>query len=497
MRPNVWPALLAALALVAPIARGDEKKKDDVDEPLVTTEHAVVVDGASIAYVATAGRLTLRDYEGKPKAKVFFVSYARPGEDPAARPVTFAFNGGPGSSSVWLHLGALGPRRVLLGDEGEAVPPPYRLVDNEATWLDMTDLVFVDPVSTGYSRPVEGEKANQFHGLDEDVSWMGEFIRAYVTRYRRWGSPKFLVGESYGTTRAAALAGHLQDSLGMYLNGVVLVSTVLDFSTIRFDLGNDTPYWLFLPSYTAIAWYHRRLEPALQELDLPRVLAEVEAWARTEYLLALARGSDLPADQAEQVARRLARYTGLSPEFVRRANLRVSGGLFQKELLREQGKTVGRFDGRYLGDDRTDVGATPGYDPSYAAVQGAFTAAINDHLRRGLGYENEHPYEILTGRVHPWRYPVSNRYVNVGEALRDAMVKNPGLHVLVAAGYYDLATPYFASDHTVSHLGLDPERRARVTQTYYRAGHMMYLRRADLVQLKRDAAAFYARSLGR
>lgn len=488
-------ALLLALACLAP-ARADEKK-DDVDEPLVTTEHTVAVDGASIAYVATAGRLTLRDYEGKPKAKVFFVSYTRPGQDPSTRPVTFAFNGGPGSSSVWLHLGALGPRRVLLGDEGEALPPPYRLVDNEATWLDLTDLVFVDPVSTGYSRPVEGEKASQFHGLDEDVSWVGEFVRTYVTRYRRWGSPKFLAGESYGTTRAAALAGHLQDALGMYVNGVVLVSTVLDFSTIRFDQGNDAPYWLFLPSYTASAWFHRRLEPALQQQDLPRVLAEVESWARTEYLQALARGADLPADQLEQVARRLARYTGLPVDFVRRARLRISGALFQKELLREQGKTIGRFDARYTGDDRTDVGATPSYDPSYSAVQGAYTAAINIHVREALGYESDHPYEILTGRVHPWSFPANNRYVSVGERLRDAMVKNPGLHVLVASGYYDLATPYFAADHTVSHLGLDPERRARVKQTYYRAGHMMYLRRADLVQLKRDVAEFYSESLRR
>ncbi len=495
MRHAPWLAPLLVLACLGP-ARGDDKKKD-VDEPLVTTEHTVTVDGASIAYVATAGRLTLRDYEGKPKANVFFVSYTKPGEDPATRPVTFAFNGGPGSSSVWLHVGALGPRRVLVGDEGEAVPPPYRLVDNEATWLDLTDLVFVDPVSTGYSRPVEGEAARQFHGLDEDVAWVGEFVRTYVTRYRRWGSPKFLVGESYGTTRAAALTGHLQDSLGMYLNGVILVSAVLDFSTIRFDEGNDEPYWLFLPSYAAIAWHHGRLEPALQQQDLPRVLAEVETWARTEYLVALARGADLPADEAEQVARRLARYTGLSARFVRQANLRVSGGLFQKELLREQGKTVGRFDGRYTGDDRADVGAWPSYDPSYTAVQGAYTAAINDHVRRTLGYESDHPYEILTGRVHPWSFPASNRYVNVGERLRDAMVKNPGLHVLVASGYYDLATPYFAADHTVSHLGLDPERRARLRQTYYRAGHMMYLRRADLTKLKQDVAGFYSESLRR
>lgn len=485
--------VLAPLLVVA--ARADDAKKD-VDEPLVTTEHLATIGGAQVAYVATAGRLTLRDYDGNPKAKVFFVSYTRADGDPASRPLTFAFNGGPGSSAVWLHLGALGPRRVLLGDEGEPVPPPYRLVENEASWLDLTDLVFVDPVSTGYSRAVEGQDAKQFHGLDEDVSWVGEFVRAYVTKHRRWSSPKFLAGESYGTTRAAHLTGHLQDALGMYLNGVVLVSPVLDFSTIRFDPGNDHPYWLYLPSYTAVAWFHRRLEPALQQ-DLRKTLAEAEAWARTEYVTALARGADLPPAQRREVAAKLARYTGLSVEFVERAHLRLPLGLFQKELLRDQGKIIGRFDGRYLGDDPTDAGASPSYDPSYSAVQGAYTATLNDYVRRELGYENDQPYEVLTGRVHPWSFPANNRYVNVSERLRDAMVKNPGLHLMVATGIYDLATPYFAANHTVDHLGLDPERAARVVETSYDAGHMMYLRKADLLKLKADAAAFYAKALRR
>jgi carboxypeptidase C (cathepsin A) len=489
-------ARLLALSLVcsASLALADDPPKD---EALSTTRHQVTIGGEAIAYVATAGRMTLRDYEGKPKARVFFVSYTREGtDDPAARPITFAFNGGPGSSAVWLHMGALGPRRVVMGAEGEALPPPYRLAENESSWLDLTDLVFVDPVSTGYSRPFEGEEARQFHGLEEDVSWVGEFVRLYLTRYRRWSSPKFLAGESYGTTRAAALSGHLQDALGMNLNGVVLVSTVLDFSTIRFDQGNDAPYWLFLPSYTAIAFHHRRLEPALQQ-DLQRTLREAETFARTDYLQALARGTDLPPAEADAIARRVARYTGLPVEFVKRANLRVSGGLFQKELLREQGKIVGRFDGRYTGDDASDVGANPQYDPSYAAIQGAYTGTFNDYVRRELGFESDQPYEILTGRVHPWSFPANNRYVNVSERLREALVKNPGLHVLVASGYHDLATPYFAADYTVSHLGLDPERRARVTQTYYEAGHMMYLRRADLERLKGDAAKFYRDALRR
>lgn len=498
MRASSLLLLLPLLALpVRGPVRADDKKAP-IDEAPVTTEHRIAVGGAQVAYVATAGRMTLRDYEGKPKARVFYVSYAREGtDDPAARPITFAFNGGPGSSAVWLHMGALGPRRVALGEEGEEVPPPYRLVDNEGSWLDLTDLVFIDPVSTGYSRPVEGEQAKQFHGLDEDVAWMSEFIRAYVTEHRRWASPKFLVGESYGTTRAAALAGHLQDSQGMFLNGVVLVSAVLDFSTIRFDTGNDQPFWLFLPSYTAVAWYHRRLEPALQARPLRAVLDEAEGWARTEYLQALARGADLPAADAERAARGLARFTGLSLEFVRRARLRVTGGMFQKELLRADGRTVGRFDGRYLGQDPTDVGLSPGYDPSYAAILGPYTATFNDYVRRELGYESGLPYEVLTGRVHPWTFPAQNRYVNVSDRLSGAMTKNPGLHVWVASGYTDLATPYFAADYTVSHFGLDPARRARVLQTYYESGHMMYLRRADLVALKADAARFYGEALRR
>jgi carboxypeptidase C (cathepsin A) len=482
------PTLLLALCL-ASVALAD-----DADEPLTETRHSVTIGDASIAYIATAGRLTVRDWDGKPKAKVFFISYTREREetaDPSERPITFAFNGGPGSSSVWLHLGALGPRRVALGDEGEAVPPPYRLVDNEASWLDLTDLVFIDPVSTGYSRAVEGEDPKQFHGLDEDTGWVAEFIRLYVTRFRRWSSPKFLAGESYGTTRAAALAGHLQDELGLYVNGVVLVSPVLSFGTIRFDPGNDEPYWLFLPTYTAAAWYHERLEPALQQQGLARTLAEAQDFAQGDYVRALARGSDLPEAETDALARRVARYTGLTPQWVKNARLRVNAGLFMKELLREQGRTIGRYDARYVGDDPTDVGQSPSYDPSYTAVQGAYTGAFNDYVRRALRYENDGRYEILTGRVHPWTFPANNAYVNVGDRLRDALTRNPGLRVLVCSGYYDLATPYFAADYTVSHLGLDAERRARVTQAYYEAGHMMYLRRADLLKLKQDAAQFY------
>lgn len=488
--------VLATLtALPAEPPRQDEAPA--VQPDLVVTEHEVIIDGRTIRYEATAGYLPLPDYEGQPKAKIFHIAYrSLDAADPSQRPITFAYNGGPGSSSVWLHLGALGPRRVLLEPEGWAPPPPYRLVDNEHSWLAFTDLVFVDPVSTGYSRAVEGEDPEQFHGLEPDVRSVGEFIRLVVTRQRRWASPKFLVGESYGTTRSAGLAQYLQDQHGMYLSGIVLVSPVLNFQTIRFDPGNETPYWLFLPAYTATAFYHGRLPGRLAE-DLPRTLREVEHWARTEYLPALALGDGLDADQRERIVERLAAYTGLSPEYIRRANLRIAMPEFAKELLRDRGRTVGRLDSRFIGIDSSPTASRPEYDPSLAAIMGPFTATLNDYIRRELNYVNDLPYEILTRRVHPWKFEEDqNRYANVAGRLRDAIIRNPALHVLFCCGYYDLATPYFASDYTVAHLGLDPELRGNIARAYYRSGHMMYIRAEDLAAFRRDAEAFYRRALG-
>jgi carboxypeptidase C (cathepsin A) len=498
-------SLLIALVMVAPVLAqpresGDSKKDSAVQWPApAITEHTVSIAGQEIAYTATAGTMEMPDYQGKPKAHVFYIAYIRQlPENSPPRPVTFTFNGGPGSSSVWLHMGTIGPRRVRFADANEehgqpALPtPPYQVIANEYSWLDFTDLVFIDPVSTGYSRPVEGERKEQFHGLQEDIQWVGDFIRLWTTRNQRWNSPKFLAGESYGTTRSAGLSGYLQDTHGMYLNGISLISPVLNFQTVRFDEGNDTPYWLFLPTYTATAWYHGRLENDLQQ-DFEAALREAEIFARTDYLLALARGDELSGEEYEQIARQLARLTGLSIEFVKQTKLRINISHFTKELLRDQGRSVGRFDSRYTGIDRRGNTASPDYDPSYAAIQGAFTAALNHYIRADLRYENDHPYEILTGRVHPWNYAsANNRYVDVGATLRSAMTKNRALKVLVAAGYYDLATPYFAADYTVSHLGLDAEVRGNIVQTYYAAGHMMYLRHQDLVQLRRDAEAFYA-----
>lgn len=466
-------------------------------EDVSVTRHTLAIAGHEFAYTATAGTLALREEDGTEKARLFYVAYTRDDvEDLAARPVTFCFNGGPGSSSVWLHLGMLGPRRVKLEPEGWAPPPPYALEDNPESWLDRTDLVFIDPVTTGYSRAAKGEDDGQFHGVQEDVRWVAEFIRLWTTHNLRWGSPKFLAGESYGTTRAAELSNHLQERHGMFLNGILLISAILEFQTARFDVGNDLPYVLFLPTYTAAAWYHKQLEPELQA-DLATTLAEAEAFAGGEYAAALFKGSRLSPEERERVLAKLGRFTGLPLNYLDRANLRVEIGRFCKELLREERRTVGRLDGRFLGIDRDAVGEDYEYDSSYSAILGPFGGALNDYVRRELGYESDLPYEILTGRVQPWTMGERNRYLNVAESLRKAMTRNPHLEVFVAAGYYDFATPYFAARYTFDRIGLDPTLADNVRFAFYEAGHMMYIHAPSRAALKRDVDAFYADVLAR
>ncbi len=472
-------------------------KPVEVQDRVVVTKHKAVIGGASVAYTATTGTLVLRDEDGKAKASMFFVAYTRDGvQDLAKRPITFTYNGGPGSSSVWLHMGAFGPRRVALEDEGTAPPPPYRLVDNGESPLDITDLVFIDPVITGYSRPAPGEKADQFHGLREDVESVGQLIHLYTSRYGRWSSPKFLSGESYGTTRSAALVHYLQERYGMYFNGVVLLSSILNFGTARFDIGNDLPYPLFLPTYTATAWYHKKLPADLQG-DLHKALAEAERFALGDYTLALAQGNNLAPERRRAVAETLARLTGLSVEYVESVNLRPVIHPFIKELMRAERQTVGRLDSRFQGRDLAPAGEEPEYDPSYAAILGPFSGVLNDYVRHDLGFESDLPYEILTGRVRPWSFrDFEARYVNVAEDLRAAMARNPALRVFVGNGYYDLATPYFATEYTFGHLGFDPGYAERVTLTFYEAGHMMYIRKVEREKLKRDIAEFYRTATG-
>ncbi|GAB4266907.1 MAG: peptidase S10 [Candidatus Promineifilaceae bacterium] len=483
----------------------DEKNKDEKkpaieqepEEVTAVTQHTITLNGETISYTVTAGTMLLKEEEEKDstiktKASIFYVAYTKNGVDtPGNRPITFSFNGGPGSSSVWLHMGLLGPKRVVMADDIGSLPaPPYQLTTNEYTILDKSDLVFIDPVSTGYSRSVPGEKPKQFHNFEKDIESVGEFIRLYTTRNMRWASPKFLAGESYGTTRAAGLSGFLQKRYGMYLNGIMLISSILNFQTARFTNGNDLPYILFLPTYTAVAWYHNRLDNVLQT-DLYATLAEVEKFALGEYALALLRGTELPQAEYDQIVEKLARYTGLSPAYIRGTKLRINIHRFVKELLRDEMRTVGRLDGRFTGIDRDSVGEKHSFDPSYTNILGPYTAMFNDYIRRELNFEMDLPYEILTGKVQPWGYDKQqNEFVDVAETLREAISMNPYLKVLVANGYYDLATPYFATRYTFNNMPLDPTLRQNITMTYYEAGHMMYLHMPSLAQLKQDMDAF-------
>jgi carboxypeptidase C (cathepsin A) len=465
-----------------------------VEEKTSKTEHSIVINGQTISYTAVAGTMNLKDDAGKTTASIFYVAYLRNGiPDLSKRPITFAFNGGPGSSAVWLQMGALGPKRVAMAPDGNPLPPPYRLVDNEYSMLDMTDLVFIDPVSTGYSRAVPESDAKKFHGFTSDIQSVGEFIRQYTTRNSRWLSPKFLAGESYGTTRAAGLSGYLQERLGMNLNGIVLISSVLNFETISFAPGNDLPYVLFLPTYTAAAWYHKKLPADLQSGGLQKAIDESRRYAAGPYTAALFKGSSISAEERATVVKNLARLTGLPAKFIDRSNLRVPMERFAKELLRDQGIIVGRYDSRIEGVDLDETAADPAYDPSYSAVQGAFTAVFNQYVRDELKFESDQPYEVLTGKVWPWSYrEFENRYVDVATTLREAMTQNPSLKVFVACGYYDLATPFFSAEYTVDHMLLTPALKAHVTMGYYDAGHMLYTNLKSLEKAKGDISKFYA-----
>ena len=478
-------------------------EKPEVKDNLVETKHTINIGGKEIAYTVTTGTIVLKEetpdrekeFEAqKPKAEFFFCAYTKFGEDETAkRPITFSFNGGPGSSSVWLHLGLLGPRRVVMEYDGDLPKPPYQLTDNEFSLLGETDLVFIDPVSTGYSRPVEGEKAKEFHAFKKDIQSVGDFIRLYTSRYGRWLSPKFLIGESYGTTRAAALSGYLQERHGLYLNGIMLISAVLNFQTLEFTPGNELPYALFLPSYAATAWYHHtlRIRRTLQKL-----LSEVEQFAINEYAPALMKGHTLTPRERKNIVIKLAGFTGLSADYIERSDLRIMDMRFFKELLRARGRTVGRLDSRFLGIERDTLGEGMTSDPSMTNVLGPYTATFNDYVRNELKFEKDIPYEILNGQVWPWSYSEhENQFVYVAETLRQAMTTNPHLKVFVANGYYDLATPYFATEYTFNHLGLDESLRNNIEMNYYEAGHMMYIHMPSLEALKLDLAGFIANAI--
>ncbi|MHB1986387.1 MAG: S10 family peptidase [Acidimicrobiales bacterium] len=464
-------------------------------DDVVSTTHEIVTPNGTLAYTASTGRVVLREetYEdgvfrgSRPKAEVFVVSYVATAHD-AARPVTFAFNGGPGSSSVWLHLGLLGPRRVLMGDVGALTAPPYGLTDNAETLLAHSDLVFIDPVSTGYSRVVEGDKAADFHGYRRDLDAVGEVIRLWTSRYDRWLSPKYLIGESYGTLRAGALAHHLQVRYGFALNGIMLVSSVLDLGTGDDESeGNDLAFVLSLPTFACLAHYHG----LLGDRPLAELRDEAEAFALGDYARALLLGRRLSDEDRRTVVARIAALTGLDPAWIDRANLRIESHRFFRELLRARGQVIGRLDGRFTGFEADAVGERPTTDPSYAAIHGPYAAGFNHYVRAELGYENDLPYEILTDRVQPWSYKeFEGRQVTVADRLTAAMRANPHLRVQIAAGYYDGATPYFAAEHTANHLRLPQELVGNISFRYYEAGHMMYVHDESRVRQCQDLAAF-------
>ncbi|GAB3479413.1 S10 family peptidase [Amycolatopsis cihanbeyliensis] len=480
-----------------------DAKRDEPTDDLVTKQHTITIDGQELAYTTRTGRIVLRKevltkdkFEGHlAKAEVFLTSYTLDGAEPGSRPVTFAFNGGPGSSSIWLHMGVLGPRRAVAGDVNAPEPPPYRLADNPDTLLAHSDLVFIDPVSTGYSRAVTGEKPKEYHDVAPDIESISEIIRLWVSRNERWLSPKFVAGESYGTLRAAGLAAHLQDRHGLYLNGLLLISSVLDMGTIRFVEGNDLPYSLYVPTYAAIAHYHG----VHGNRPLAELLAEAEEFASRDLPWALQRGARLTDAERTEAVRRLAALTGLSESYVDRVNLRIEHLRFFTELLRERGLVTGRMDGRFTTWEPDGGRELMSDDASISRIVGAYSAAFNHYVRAELGYANDLPYQILSVDVNKaWAYAdYTGRPVSVVDDLSSAMRANPHLKVHVALGHYDGATPYYAAEHVLANLRIPAELRENVETAYYPAGHMMYVHEPSRQQQGRDLGRFIATSSNR
>ncbi len=470
----------------------------DMTEPQpAVTHHQIQVGGRTLHYTATVAYLPIKDAAGKTQALMFYVAYTLDGTNAGERPLTFAFNGGPGSASIWLHMGVLGPRKVVLEKEGFLPAAPYRIEDNASTLLDKSDLVLVDAIGTGFSRPADVPKGKKFWGVKGDIESFGEFIRLYITRNERWSSPLFLLGESYGTTRAAGISGYLSDH-GISFNGIVLLSTVLAFQTLEFNKTNDQPYALIVPSYAMIAAYHHKLAPELAG-NLENLRKEVEHWVANDYTLSLAKGDSLTPAERQDVIDHLARYTGLSKEFIDQTNLRIDVRGFTHHLLADQKLRVGRLDGRFTGPDPLGYEGTPFYDPTIT-IQPPFTSVFNDYVRRELGYKTDMPYYVMAhdawGRAFEWNWGSGiEGFPDTAIALREAMVKNRHLKVLVIEGYYDLATPYYAANYSMDHLDLPAGYRKNISYTTDASGHMVYLDSASLVKMKSDVAAFIDASL--
>ncbi|MEO7051930.1 MAG: peptidase S10 [Rhodanobacter sp.] len=463
-------------------------------ETPVQTKHSASIGGRTLKYTATAGSVIIRDGKNEPQASVFYVAYTLDGADRSHRPLTFLYNGGPGSSSVWLHMGSFGPVRIETGSPQATAPPPYRLVANNDSLLDKTDLVFIDAVGTGYSRPLGKATGKDFWGVDQDLSAFSRAIQRYVTVNKRWNSPKFLYGESYGTTRSAALVDALQDK-GMAFNGVILMSSILNYG-IRMP-GYDESYIGYLPSFAAAAWYHNKI--ANKPADLKTFVDQARAWARGPYAAALAQGQNLPATQVDAIATQMAVYTGLSVAYIKDANLRVDPSRFRKELLRDQRQTLGRYDSRFTGTDPDAAGETPDYDASDAGISGAFVSAFHQYLDGQLNYHSKLDYRPTYGEINKawdWKHkaadmrrPLPLPYV-AGD-LAHAMRTNPNLKVLSVNGYYDFATPFSITEYDLAHMNLDPSLLGNLSFLYYPSGHMIYLNTDALKQLKSDLGHFY------
>ncbi|MDE3151892.1 MAG: peptidase S10 [Gemmatimonadota bacterium] len=476
-----------------PPPEGPQAEKDGVPavEKVSTTHHSVMVDGQKIDYTARAGTMVLYDANGKPKATVFYISYTKDGTDSTKRPVTFFYNGGPGSSSIWLDMGIMSPMHPNMGPNGSQPAPPYDLVPNPYTPLATTDLVQVDAMMTGYSRPAPGVPASDFTGTRNDITYFGEFIRDYLDKYHRWASPKYLFGESYGTFRSAGLASELQENEGIFLNGVMLLGTVLDLGNIAPSPRNDNAYAMFLPTYTATAWYHKKLPADLQKETLPQVVQQSRDYAFGDYLAVLAKGNTLTDAEKNTAAQQLARLTGLSEQFVLNTNLRVDPNTFRTELLRDQREMLGRYDSRLIGINGNAASQYQDYDPSDVAPTGAFMTAFMNYLHNDLDYSTDLQY-YMGGHTGRWDWGPGGYagFPSTSEDLRLAMAKDPYLHVMVGAGYYDTATPFANAEYTFRHMGFDKTYRDRVQFHYYESGHMAYLNQASAKQLQHDIETF-------
>ena len=465
----------------SPEKKAPEQKPMPPVEKSSVTHHSARIGGETINYTATAATYVIKDDEGNPKATFFFVAYTKDGvPDISKRPISFVYNGGPGSASLFTHMG-MGPERVVLTEDGHGMPAPYTITDNEDSFLDATDLVFIDAVSTGYSRPAPGQNPKQFYGVVEDANIFSDFIYQYITRNERWDSPKFLIGESYGTTRSAELSGVLEHRHNMYLNGIVLVSTVA-FA----NWGADDRYEFDLPTYATSAWYHHLLSPDLQAKTVDEIAQEAREFTNGEYAQALQKGDELSRDEYQKVVQDYARLTALSPTFIEECNLRVSPFRWFKELERNKRRTMGRLDTRFEGIDRDAAGEAPEYDPSEASYLGAFVATFQDYVRRDLKWDSD-AYYTVTANVRPWD---RNGGTEVAETLRSAMTEETNLKVLVVCGYYDLATPFEGIEHTVSHMDLDPTIRPHISFAYYQSGHMVYIDTKARNKLHKDVDNF-------